>query len=47
MVKHLLDMGGIVDIVLRAPASEERFDTQPVDVPYLIDRYQLRMPVLP
>jgi Flp pilus assembly protein CpaB len=46
-VKHLLDMNGIVDIVLRAPDRDGRFDTQPVDVPYLIDRYQLRVPILP
>ena len=47
VVKYLLDMNGIVDIVLRAPDSDGRFDTQPVDVPYLIDRYQLRVPILP
>jgi Flp pilus assembly protein CpaB len=47
VLKHLHDMGGTVDIVLRAPEAKERFSTQPVNQKYLIDRYQLRIPVLP
>jgi pilus assembly protein CpaB len=47
VLKHLRDMGGTVDIVLRAPEAEERFTTQPVHMNYLIDRYQLRVPELP
>ncbi|MGC8786699.1 MAG: Flp pilus assembly protein CpaB [Anaerolineae bacterium] len=47
VLKHLHDMGGVVDIVLRAPEAKERFSTQPVNQKYLIDRYQLRIPVLP
>lgn len=47
VLKHLHDMGGMVDIVLRAPEVKERFSTQPVNQRYLIDRYQLRIPVLP
>jgi len=47
VLKHLRDMGGMVDIVLRAPEAKERFSTQPVNMNYLIDRYQIRVPVLP
>jgi pilus assembly protein CpaB len=47
VLKQLKDRGGIVDIVLRAPEATERFDTQPVNEDYLIDRYLLRIPVLP
>ncbi|MBC7260720.1 MAG: hypothetical protein H5T63_01790, partial [Chloroflexi bacterium] len=47
VLKHLHDMGGVVDIVLRAPEAKERFSTQPVNQRYLMDRYQLRIPVLP
>jgi Flp pilus assembly protein CpaB len=48
ILKHLKDRGSaILDIVLRAPEDEELFDTQPVHMDYLIDRYQLRIPVLP
>lgn len=47
VLKHLLDIGGMVDIVLRAPQVEEQFSTQPVNEDYLIDRYQLRIPLLP
>lgn len=47
VLKHLHDMGGVVDIVLRAPEAKERFSTQPVNQKYLLDRYQLRIPALP
>ncbi len=47
ILKHLKDIGGVIDIVLRAPGAEERFDTRPVHMNYLIDRYQLRVPILP
>ncbi len=47
VLKHLRDIGGTVDIVLRAPEAKERFSTQPVDMNYLVDRYQMRIPVLP
>ncbi len=47
VLKHLHDMGGVVDIVLRAPEAKDRFSTQPVSQKYLLDRYQLRIPVLP
>lgn len=47
VLKHLRDMGGTVDIVLRAPEVEERFETQPVHSNYILDRYTIRFPVLP
>jgi len=40
-LKYVVDAGAIEDIILRAPGVEEQFDTQPVDLDYLIDRYQL------
>jgi pilus assembly protein CpaB len=45
VLKHLKDIGGMVDIVLRAPEAEGRFRTQPVHEDYLIDRYELHIPI--
>jgi len=47
VLKHLHDRGGTVDIVLRAPEATERFETEPVNINYLLDKYQIRIPVLP
>jgi len=47
VLKHLRDTGGTVDIVLRSPEATERFGTQAVNQEYLVDRFQLRIPVLP
>jgi len=47
ILKHLRDLGGTVDIVLRAPEATEMFETEPVNINYLIDKYQIRIPVLP
>jgi pilus assembly protein CpaB len=41
ILKYALDAGGVQDIVLRAPGVDEPFDTEPVDVEYLINRYQI------
>ena len=42
VLKHLIDRGGaIIGIALRAPTSDQLFDTQPVDRDYLYDRYRL------
>jgi pilus assembly protein CpaB len=41
VLKHLVDAGGIVDIVLRAPTSDEVFELDPVTNEYLKDRYEL------
>jgi Flp pilus assembly protein CpaB len=40
-LKYAKDAGGIVDIVLRAPGVEGPFDTEPVDVDYMINRYRI------
>ena len=40
-LKFAKDAGGIVDIVLRAPGVEGPFDTEPVDVDYMINRYRI------
>ena len=47
VLKYLRDMGGMVDIVLRAPEVKERFSVQPVHMDYLSDRYQIRVPQAP
>lgn len=47
VLKHLQDRGGWVDIVLRAPGVEERFETKPVQLDYIFDRYTIRIPVGP
>jgi len=41
VLKYVKDAGGILDIVLRAPGVERPFSTEPVDVDYLINRYQI------
>ncbi|MHB1295738.1 MAG: Flp pilus assembly protein CpaB [Anaerolineae bacterium] len=40
-VKFVKDKGGILDVVLRAPGAEQPFEVEPVDVDYVINRYQL------
>lgn len=41
ILKHIKDTGGIVDIVLRSPTSNQIFDLSPVTSDYLRDRYEL------
>lgn len=41
VLKHVMDAGGTPDIVLRAPDSESPFSLEPVDVDYVINRYQI------
>jgi len=40
-LKYLIDAGGVIDIVLRAPGVERPFDVAPVDIDYLINRYSI------
>lgn len=40
-LKYVMDAGGIVDFVLRAPGVERPFDSAPVDIDYLINRYTI------
>jgi hypothetical protein len=40
-VKYMIDAGGTFDLVLRAPGVERLFETDPVDVDYLINRYKI------
>jgi len=47
VLKHLIDAGGIADVVLRAPTDQQLFETRPVNIDYLIDRYQIRSRELP
>ncbi len=41
VLKHIKDTGGIIDIVLRSPTSNQIFDLSPVTSDYLRDRYEL------
>jgi pilus assembly protein CpaB len=41
LLKYAKDAGGEADIVLRAPGAEGPFDTDPVDVDYMINRYRI------
>jgi pilus assembly protein CpaB len=43
VLKHAIDAGGIRDITLRAPGMEEPFDTEPVDIDFMINRYRIPM----
>ena len=43
VLKHLKDAGGVFDIVLRAPTSNQLFELEPVWDEYLIDRYKLEI----
>ena len=44
-VKFMIDAGGTIDLVLRAPGANRLFDTDPVDLDYLINRYNLPIAV--
>lgn len=41
VLKYIKDVGGLVDIVLRAPTAEVRFELSPVMAEYLRDRFEL------
>jgi pilus assembly protein CpaB len=41
ILKHIKDAGGIIDIVLRSPTSNQIFELSPVTSDYLRDRYEL------
>jgi pilus assembly protein CpaB len=41
ILKYVKDAEGIVDIVLRAPGVESPFTTEPVDIDYIINRFQI------
>jgi pilus assembly protein CpaB len=41
VLKHIKDAGGIIDIVLRSPTSNQIFELSPVTSDYLRDRYEL------
>ncbi len=41
VLKHIKDAGGVIDIVLRAPTAEARFELSPIMAEYLRDRFEL------
>jgi len=41
LLKYALDAGGIQDIALRAPGVDQEWETEPVDVDYIIDRHKI------
>ena len=43
VLKHLKDLGGRFDLVLRSPTSTEIFDLTPVTSEYLVDKYELEI----
>jgi pilus assembly protein CpaB len=45
VLKYLKDAGGVQDLVLRAPDVDRLFETDPVDVDYMINRYGLPIEV--
>jgi pilus assembly protein CpaB len=44
-LKYAFDTGGIVGMALRAPGVERTFETEPVDVDYVIKRYEIPIEV--
>lgn len=40
-IRHILDVGGQLDLALRGPGDESTVDVQPVDQFYLADRYNI------
>ena len=43
VLKNLIDSGATFDIVLRSPTSSELFELSPVQLEYLMERYQLEI----
>ncbi len=41
MLKYLQDAGGVFDVVLRSPTNDLPSDARPVDIDYIIHRFQL------
>jgi pilus assembly protein CpaB len=41
VLKYVKDSGGIMDVVVRAPGSDQPFDAGPVDFDYMINRYRI------
>jgi pilus assembly protein CpaB len=39
VLKYMKDVGAVVDLVLRAPGAEGRFEVEPVDLDYIINGY--------
>jgi len=46
VLKHLIDAGAIIDLALRAPTREEPFETEMVNLDYILDRFLLRPEVV-
>jgi len=41
VLKYVMDKGAVQDIVLRAPGAETPFEAEPVNIDYIINRYNL------
>jgi pilus assembly protein CpaB len=41
VLKFVRDQGGVQDIILRPPGVEEPYDVDPVDMDYMINRFQI------
>jgi pilus assembly protein CpaB len=44
VIKFFKDSGGMFDLALRAPTNGKASETEPVDLKYLMDRYQVELP---
>ena len=40
-IRHILDVGGQLDLALRGPGDDSTVEVQPVDQFYLADRYNI------
>lgn len=45
VLKYALDAGGIIDVVLRPPGVERTYEVDPVDVDFIINRYDIPIEV--
>lgn len=43
VLKHLIDLGGVFDLVLRNPLSNQLFDLTPVQLEYITELYELKI----
>jgi len=41
VLKYVMDAGATQALVLRAPGADTPFETEPVNIDYLINRYDL------
>ena len=45
VLKYMLDAEGVIDLVMRSPGVDRDFETVPVDLDYIINRYDIPLEV--